>query len=200
MTITTKQVKDLQPCNDGWKWYLENQEEDLEKLLIKINSVRPDWARWLFTNLMDRKQCLEVAIFAAREVLSIFEDKYPNDDRPRKAIESAEKWIKYPLDENRYAADASSDAAAAAAAAAAADASSDAAAAAAAADAAAAAADASSDAAAADIAYAAADVAYAAAADVYAAAAYAYAAADAEKELQMKIIKHAVKILDGGIK
>jgi hypothetical protein len=186
MTITTKQVKDLQPCNDGWKWYMENQEEDLEKLLIKINSVRPDWARWLFTNLMDRKQCLEVAIFAAREVLSIFEDKYPNDDRPRKAIESAEKWIKYPLDENRYAAAAAADASA---------------------DAAAAAADASADAAAA----AAADVAYAASADAYAAAAAAYAyaayaayayaaAADAEKELQMKIIKHAVKILDGGIK
>ena len=106
-----------------------------------------------------------IAIKCARVVLHLFEDKYPNDDRPRKAILAAEKYLEtHNAAAAAYAADAAY--AAAAANAYAADAAY-AAAAAAAADAA--------DAAAA----AAADAAYAAdAANAYAAdAANAYAAA-----------------------
>lgn len=96
----------------------------------------------------------------ARSVLSIFEAKRLGDDRPRKAIESAETWAYRPTEENRKdAAYAAGDAADAAAAAAAGDA---AAAAGDAADAAGDAADAA--AAAADAAGAAADAADAAAA------------------------------------
>ena len=97
-----------------------------------------------------------IAIKCARVVLHLFEDKYPNDDRPRKAILAAEKY----LETHNAAAAANAYAAAAYAA----DAANAAAADAAAADAAAA---------------AAADAAYAAdAANAYAAdAANAYAAA-----------------------
>ncbi len=30
----------------------------------------------------------------AEHVLSYFEEKYPNDDRPRKAVEAAREWVK----------------------------------------------------------------------------------------------------------
>jgi len=93
----------------------------------------------------------------AKRVLKHYEDKYPDDKRPREAIDAAIRWAKDPTQANRDAAYAAADAAAHAAYAAAADAAYAAAYAAAAA---------------ADAAYAAAHAAYAA----YAAAAAAHAA------------------------
>jgi len=58
------------------------------------------------------------AILCAEAVLSIYEIKYPNDDRPRKAIEAAKKYLRHPsADAARaaYAAYAAADAAYAAA-------------------------------------------------------------------------------------
>ena len=47
---------------------------------------------------------VEWAIYCARAVLNIYEKKYPNNDRPRKAIEAAEEWFKNSTEENRVAA------------------------------------------------------------------------------------------------
>jgi hypothetical protein len=48
---------------------------------------------------------VELAIFAAELVIDIYEKQYPNDDRPRKAIEAAKAYIKDPS-RAAYAADA----------------------------------------------------------------------------------------------
>ena len=118
-----------------------------------------------------KKDSVLFSIYAARLVLRYFEEKYPNDDRPRKAIEAAELYINHPSDAAAYAAcaAAAADAADAAAAYAAYAACADAA------DAAAARAADAADAAAAR----AADAADAACADAAAYAACAAAAADA---------------------
>jgi hypothetical protein len=100
---------------------------------------------------LDRHDKVRYAIFAAEQVLGIFEGKHPDDKRPRQAIEAARRYLETPCD------------------------AADAAYAAYAADAAAYAADAAD---AAYAAYAAADAAYAAA---YAAGAAAYAAARAAR-------------------
>jgi hypothetical protein len=114
---------------------------------------------------LTRVIAVQWAAECARRVLKHYEDRYPEDKRPREAIQAALKWAKDPTEANRAAANAAYVAAAAAAAAAYA------------ADAAAYAADAAN----ADAAYAAA--AYAADAAAYAADAAnadaAYAAADA---------------------
>ena len=126
----------------------------------------------LFTHLMSRKQKVELAIYSARLVLPIFEEKYPADDRLRKAIEAAENCLKA-----KSAADEVYATAAAAYAA------TDAAAAFAAAD----------DAAVAFAAACAYDAAYAAA---YAGDTYAAADANsARREIQEKIIRKSVEIL-----
>ena len=57
------------------------------------------------------KEQLSLAIQCAEKVLFIFEEKYPNDDRPRKAIEAAKVYLANPTEENRVAAaDAADDA------------------------------------------------------------------------------------------
>jgi hypothetical protein len=198
MKITKEEIEKLGPCPDGLKWGIENCKgmSNLENILIKLNDHRPDWSRWLFTHLMTRKQCVELAVFSAEQVLRIYENKYQGDNRPRKAIESAKEWLTNPTADAADAAYAADDAAASAVA----YASAAYAAASAAYAAAYAAASAASAAYAAYAAYASAAYASAANAADYAGAAYAaYAASAASAErlkLQRKIIRQAVRILE----
>ena len=47
------------------------------------------------------KMLVSIAIEAAKSCLHVFENEYPADDRPRKALEAAEKWLHEPTIENR---------------------------------------------------------------------------------------------------
>ena len=53
---------------------------------------------------LDRVDTIKFAVFCARDVLPLFEVEYPNDDRPRKAIEAAELCITANTKANRSAA------------------------------------------------------------------------------------------------
>jgi len=112
---------------------------------------------------MTKDQCVEIAIYSAELVLHIFEKEYPNDDRPRKAIEAAREYLKLKTSAAAYAADAAYAAYAAYAA---------------------------------DSAYAASAAARVADAAARAASYAASYAARAAKEIQIKIIKEAVRILE----
>jgi hypothetical protein len=131
-----------------------------------------------------------LAIYSAELVIKIYEDKYPNDSRPRDAIKAAKAYLKTPNKKNARAAADAADAADAARAAADADAAAYAAAAARAA------ADADAAAYAAAAARAAADADAADAADAARAAADADAAAYAEiNEKINRFIKKQIKKL-----
>ncbi len=69
-----------------------------------------------------KEDSVTLAIYAAELVIDIYEKKYPNDKRPREAIEAAKEWLKNPSAAAAAAAEAARAAAAAAEAAAAADA------------------------------------------------------------------------------
>jgi hypothetical protein len=49
-----------------------------------------DWDRTL----------VSIAIDAAKNCIHVFEEEYPADDRPRKALEATEKWLKEPTQQN----------------------------------------------------------------------------------------------------
>jgi len=51
-----------------------------------------------------KKDSVSLSIFAAELVLKNFESVYPADDRPRKAIEAAKKYLDNPTDKNEKAA------------------------------------------------------------------------------------------------
>mgnify|MGYP001581383534 CR=1 FL=1 len=214
MKITNEWLRGKMACRDGKEWFAAQTETDGAKVITKLMIAnRFDWANWLIVRIMTQEQKLRYAIFAAEQVINIYEKKYPQNDKPRKAIEAAKAVLKNDTPETRAAAAdaaaaayAAADAAAAAADAAyaaavyaaadAAAADADAAAAAADADAAAADADADAAAAAATSAAAAADAAYAAAAADAAYAAAAAAAADARKEMRIRIINYGLTLLE----
>ena len=95
MKITEEKIKSLNPCEDGLKWFIENSknESDLLAMLLKLNKVNPNWARWGFSRLATKQQNQKIAIFSAELVLDIFEKKSPNDKRPREAIQAAKDYL-----------------------------------------------------------------------------------------------------------
>lgn len=72
------------------------QVQDDKEVYSKMRIVRA--YKW------QKKDSVELAIYAARLVLKYFEKKYPKDKQPRKAIEAAEKYVKNPTEKNRLAA------------------------------------------------------------------------------------------------
>jgi len=52
----------------------------------------------------DKKFNVEFAVWCAEKVLPIFEEEFPEDDRPRLAIKAAKNWLNDPSEGNRIAA------------------------------------------------------------------------------------------------
>ncbi len=183
MIINKEVIGGLNPCKDRFDNFVKfygDKDFTVAKFMGLKNITQED-KLWVVFRLMPKDSIRLAAADIAESVLHIFENKYPNDCRPRKAIEAARCG-------NKVTADAAAAAAYAAAATAAARAAAYADAAAAAAYAAAATA---ADAAAADADAAAADAARAA-------ATAAATAADARSTQEKLIRKICMKYLRNG--
>ena len=112
MKITKEWLKEKSACADGQKWFEAQSETDGIAIVGKLMAEqRFDWANWLVARVIKRKQNVAYAIFSARQVLDIYEKKYPGDKRPRLAIEAAEKCLLKNNSKNREAASAAARAA-----------------------------------------------------------------------------------------
>ena len=116
MKLTNAWLEKWEACSDGVAWFrksgLTESSEVLEGLL---KDKKLGWAKWLIVRLLDRKDKIRYAVFAAEQVIEIFEKKYPEDKRPRQAIEAAKAVLATDDGETRAAARAAGDAAWAAA-------------------------------------------------------------------------------------
>ena len=91
MLITKDYLKTLNPCEDRYKHYLTHYKDfegTLEEFLDLKDLTYAD-KKWVFVRSIDKDKLRFVAADFAERVLHIYESKYPNDDRPRKAIEAA---------------------------------------------------------------------------------------------------------------
>jgi len=96
MNITQQQLKDWSACTDGYKWacgILKDKPMEAKKFIKITADHRMDWANWVIVRVMDYDQYVSYAVYAAEQVIDIYEKKYPNDKRPRNAIEAAKKCI-----------------------------------------------------------------------------------------------------------
>jgi hypothetical protein len=172
MRITKQWLSKTGACSEGIIWWTDKAIGNPVKCVkTLISEERLDWANWLICRVFNRKQTIQYAVFAAEQVIGDYERKYPDDKRPREAIEAAKKCIEKRNKKNIAAATAAAAAAAATAATAAAYAAATASA-----------------------------YAYAANAAAYAANAAAYAAAYAakKKKLQIKILTYGLTLMTGG--
>jgi len=188
--ITDEWIKDKAPCQEALDWWDKKELNPIKILKLLIKAKKYVWANWFIVRVMEYKDYVSYAVFAAEQVIDIYEKKYLEDKRPRQAIEAAKKCINNPSKENKKAAAYAAGAAAYAYAAA-----YTAAYAAGAADCAAAAYAAAYAADAADCVAAAYAAAYAADAAAYTAA-YAAGADDADDAaIRLKILKYGMRLL-----
>ena len=107
MNITKGRLKKNDACIEGVKWFLAQKEKNGVKVIKKlVTEKKLDWANWGIVRIMTYKQRIQYAVFAAEQVIDIYEKKYPKDDRPRKAIEAAKVCIKSPTEKNKDTANA----------------------------------------------------------------------------------------------
>jgi len=107
MKITKKWLLQHKACCS--KEDMDRAEKELKGDITLICDAllkedRFDDANWLIVKFMNKKQGVQYAIFAAKQVLNIFEKEYPQDKNPRLAIESAEIYLKNPCEKTRDAA------------------------------------------------------------------------------------------------
>ena len=113
--VTARWVKKYDNCSEfqaGYEWYQQQEDKNEITILRKlISEDRLAWANWFIVRRMTKKQRVQYAIYAAKQVIKIYQKKYPDDDRPQKAIAAAEKYLKNPSKKNAYAANAAAYAA-----------------------------------------------------------------------------------------
>ena len=111
MKMTNGWLKEIGACREGVEWFNNQKETDGTKVIKKlIKEDRIDWANWTICRVFSKKQKIQYAVYAAEQVIDIFEKKYPDDKRPRKAIEAAKKCIENDTEENRSAAESAASA------------------------------------------------------------------------------------------
>ena len=116
MKISKKWLEDKYACGTGVVWFVEQKERNGLKVVQKlIKEDKLSWANWLIVRIMNYKQYVSYAVYAAEQVIDIYEKKYSNDKRPREAIEAAKKCISNPTEDNKRAAGTAAEAAWAAA-------------------------------------------------------------------------------------
>jgi hypothetical protein len=87
------------------EWFKNQTETKPEALLEKlISEEKLDWANWLIVRVLTHKQGVAYAIYAAEQVLKIFEKHNSEDERPRKTIDAARAVLKRNTQKNREAA------------------------------------------------------------------------------------------------
>ena len=102
--ITDKWIAENNPCVEAINWWNKEERDPIKILKLLIKEKKYDWANWFIVRIMEYKDCVSYALYAAECVLDIFEKKYSNDKRPREAIEVAKKCRDNPNEENKAAA------------------------------------------------------------------------------------------------
>lgn len=95
METTLRKIKECRPCKDGWKKLLSNVNNDLDaKLTIKqiLDSNGIEDAIWALKAINDQENIRLFACDVAESVLHIYEERYPDDKRPREAIEASKRF------------------------------------------------------------------------------------------------------------
>lgn len=100
MRINKQIIEKLKPCQDrfdNFKKHYSDFDDDLKEFILLENISYSDKV-WVFTRLATKMQNVKWSLLCASKVLHLFEEKYPNDKRPRKALEFVENWINNPSD------------------------------------------------------------------------------------------------------
>jgi len=102
MKITKRWIKKQDFNEEFFNWFSHQKETNGINIIKSLRDENEfETANWLFVKLMTYKQYVSYAVFSIEQVIGIYEKKYPNDKRPRKAIRAVKKFIDNPTKENK---------------------------------------------------------------------------------------------------
>jgi hypothetical protein len=103
MQITKDLISALNPCKDRFENFVKfyGSKTLTKGQFMGLKNITQDDKMWVAFRMMREKSVRLCAIEIAKSVLPIFEKEYPNDLRPRKAIEAAETYLENLTEENR---------------------------------------------------------------------------------------------------
>ena len=109
MKITKNWIKKWKPCEEAVEWLGRQDTKDVFELIERLRKSdiadKYDWLFWSVPRLIKtKKDRVRFAVFCAELVLPVFESEYPDDKRPREAIQATKNWLKNPNRENRLTA------------------------------------------------------------------------------------------------
>lgn len=110
--ITIKWLKSKGACKESIEAWQNETDHNTFATLNRLLDKNPEWGNWLVCRLMNKNKSVQYAIFAAEQVIDIYEGRYPNDKRPRNAIEAAKAYLKNPSKKTKAAANTAANAAA----------------------------------------------------------------------------------------
>ena len=102
MRINKDIIIKLNPCGSRFDNYLSHYKDfdgTLEEFLALDNINYSDKV-WVFKGLASKTQLLKWSYLCAESVLHIFETKFPDDKRPRQALDAKLKYINEPTEDN----------------------------------------------------------------------------------------------------
>jgi len=108
METSARLLKKMGVCSEGVDWFRENYGTKtvnaVDAVRLSLRQGKHSDCNWLLSTALNRENKIRYACYAAKQVLEIFEEQYPNEKRPRQAINAALKCIKNDTDKNREAA------------------------------------------------------------------------------------------------
>ena len=85
-------LKNLTACKEGYKWA---NGKTLKQAWETCQ--HEDWMMWLYKYASPKKDvCVRIAVHAAESCIANWVNKYPDDNRPQLAIQSAKDWLENP--------------------------------------------------------------------------------------------------------
>lgn len=108
-SVTFEEFKTFNPCSiyscDDFKYskQLFNGRDKLSLDDIIELDIRPIDKVWISDKIVSRREMAKLQVLWAYQALSFFECEFPNDQRPRKAVQKLEEWINNPSDETMKA-------------------------------------------------------------------------------------------------
>jgi hypothetical protein len=108
--ITNDWLSRNHPCSEAIKWWDKKERDPLKILNLLISNKKYKWANWYIVRIMTEHDYISYAVFAAEQVIGIYEKEESGRLECRCAIEAARRCISEPTDKNKRAADAAADA------------------------------------------------------------------------------------------
>lgn len=92
--ITYNHLQELNACQAGLDWFKNSKKRTLKTIVFSLLADNHfGYACWLVSHLLTRSQCIAWLIGSAKLSLRDVEDVFPDDKRPRLAIQVAEDFL-----------------------------------------------------------------------------------------------------------